>query len=319
MTKKFANLLLGVLWLLTVTLAATFWMNIKYGFNIFSAAHWAYLSEMQAYRTQIKLDFYISLIGAIIIGLTGLYFLLRPKLQTFFIEPSQMPPLPGNVDTPNILHHKSTNSNDSGITVANEPTPIKHEPESAPANIPHRPHATRPMSPMGTQRMVPNPKQNNNTNIIRTPTPKINSPEPTGPIHASDISDILEKSEYQIKPCMRIGKLIKPVVALSYDQTVWVCSENVSATDVTDALQTLVTVFDDTLGDSANDLTVRGCIINATDTPENSELIYTFDTLDEFGKFINSHPNTKPDDYDQELFDAISTYISTVTNYIGKQ
>ena len=34
---------------------------------------------------------------------------------------------------------------------------------------------------------------------------------------------------------------------------------------------------------------------------------------------MNAHQNTKTEDYDPELFDAISTYISTVTNYIGKQ
>lgn len=124
---------------------------------------------------------------------------------------------------------------------------------------------------------------------------------------------------YIIKPCTRIGKLIKPVVALSYDQTIWVCSENVSGADVLDALQTLIAVFDDTLGDTANDLTVRGCIINSPDSAENSELITTFGTTDEFQEFMTNHPNIKPADYDQDLFDAISTYIGTVTNYIGKQ
>ena len=156
MTKKFGNILLGLLWLMTITLATTFWMNIKYGFNIFSAAHWAYLSELQAYRTQIKLDFYISLIAAIIIGLTGLYFLLRPKLQTFFIEPSQMPPLPGRVDTPNILHHNPEEQTTP---------PAASAPQSTPTPIP-RPTPTRPMSPMGTRKTNIPQNQPNNTNFI---------------------------------------------------------------------------------------------------------------------------------------------------------
>lgn len=305
MTKKFGNILLGLLWIMTVTLAATFWMNTKYGFNIFSAAHWAYLSELQAYRTQIKLDFYISLIATIVIGLTGLYFLLRPKIQTFFIEPSQMPSPPTGVDTPNILHHNT--QNEPLQSVADEAKPVP------------RPSLTRPMSPTGIRKTNTPQNRPNNTNFIRTPAPKINAPEPTAAPHLAEISNIMEKAGYIIKPCARIGKLVKPVVALSYDQTVWVCSENVLPTDMTEALQTLITIFDDTLGDSANDMTVRGCIINSQTASETPDLVSTFNTMDEFQEFINAHPNTKPEDYDAELFDAISTYISTVTSYIGKQ
>ena len=303
MTKKFGNILLGMLWLMTITLATTFWMNIKYGFNIFSAAHWAYLSELQAYRTQIKLDFYISLIAAIIIGLTGLYFLLRPKLQTFFIEPSQMPPPVSKVDTPNILHHHESET--TAQVDANESKPMP------------RLSLTRPMSPTNMGRTLqPHMAE---TKTVPVPTPKISSPEPTASPHLAEITNIMEKAGYIMKPCARIGKLIKPVVALSYDQTVWVCSENVSTADVTDALQTLIAVFDDTLGDSANDMTVHGCIINSQTASENPDLVSTFNTLDEFQEFMNAHQNTKTEDYDPELFDAISTYISTVTNYIGKQ
>ena len=41
--------------------------------------------------------------------------------------------------------------------------------------------------------------------------------------------------------------------------------------------------------------------------------------MDALKQFISEHPNTKPDDFDSDLFDAISTYISTVMNYIGKE
>ena len=304
MTKKIGNLLLGLLWLMTITLATTFWMNTKYGFNIFSAAHWAYLSEMQAYRTQIKIDFYISLIAAIIIALTGLYFLLRPKLQTFFIEPSQMPPLPNQVTAPNILHHHETDTQQ-----AEQTNNTMSRPEI-------RPTMTRPASPMATS---------NNRPRLLTPapnlTPRLNTQSQSSAEspHMIEISSTMENAGYIVKPCARIGKLIKPVVALSYDQTVWVCSENISTADMKDALQTLIAIFDDTLGDSANDLTVHGCIIGAPEKSSDPDLISTFNTLDEFKEFMNAHPNNKPDDYDAELFDAISTYISTVTNYIGKQ
>ena len=50
-----------------------------------------------------------------------------------------------------------------------------------------------------------------------------------------------------------------------------------------------------------------------------TDLVLTFKTIDEFRKFMNEHQNNKPEDFDSELFDAVSTYISTVMNYIGKQ
>lgn len=304
MTKKIGNLLLGLLWLMTITLATTFWMNTKYGFNIFSAAHWAYLSEMQAYRTQIKIDFYISLIAAIIIALTGFYFLLRPKLQTFFIEPSQMPPLPNQVDSPNILHHHETDTQQ-----AEQTNNTMSRPEI-------RPMMTRPASPMATSNNRQRP-----ANIAPVSAPRLNTQaqKTSESPHIIEISNTMENAGYVVKPCARIGKLIKPVVALSYDQTVWVCSENIPTTDMKDALQALIAIFDDTLGDSANDLTVHGCIVNTSEESSDPNLISTFNTLDEFQEFMNAHQNNKPDDYDAELFDAISTYISTVTNYIGKQ
>ena len=301
MTKKFGNFLLGLLWLLTITLATTFWMNIKYGFNIFSAAHWAYLSELQAYRTEIKLDFYISLIVAIIIGLVGMYMLTRPRRQMFFIDPAHMPPAP-NTTTINVL-----------------PQPKQPEPEIPIKNDSPRPMVTsaRPMPPTAMSTNRPRPA---NTATILAPrvTTAPNQKQTESP-HIGEISSIMENAGYIVKPCAHIGKLTKPVVALAYDRTVWVCSENVSLADIQEALQTLIAVFDDTLGDTANDMFVHGCIVNSPDESQDPALISTFKTIDEFQEFIKSHPNTKPDDYDAELFDAISTYIGTVTNYIGKQ
>ena len=85
------------------------------------------------------------------------------------------------------------------------------------------------------------------------------------------------------------------------------------------SIQTLITIFDDTLGETANDITLRGFIIEPTETVQrNDNLITTFDNTGDFIKYVSEHKNTKPEDYDAELFDAFSTYISTVTGYIGK-
>ena len=308
MTKKFDNFLLGLLWLMTITLAATFWMNIKYGFNIFSAAHWAYLSELQAYRTQIKLDFYISLIGAIVIGLTGLYLIMRGRRKTFFIEPTQIPPAP-NASASNIVLPQPERA----------PVPITPTPNNVPTS--RRPTPPRPISPSGMRtNLPPAQQQTNQQNIIPAPRPRNDAPAPRiAPQHMEEIKSIFQNAGYTPKKCARIGKLVEPMIALAYNNTVWIATSGVPVSDAMDAIQTLVTVFDDTLGDTANDMSVHACILNAPDEQTNNDLISVFKTLDEMREFMNAHPNTKPEDYDDDLFDAISTYIDTVANYIGKQ
>ena len=122
-----------------------------------------------------------------------------------------------------------------------------------------------------------------------------------------------------IKPCRKIGKIVAPVVALGYDNTLWLGASNVTLADMQDAIQTLIALFDDTLGDTAEDIIIHGCIVGGTEKSQNPDLISTFATPDELKQFMKEHQNIKPDDFDNDLFDAISTYISTVMNYIGKE
>ncbi len=303
MTKKFEKFLLGLLWLLTITLATTFWMNIKYGFNIFSAAHWAYLSELQAYRTQIKTDFYISIIAAIVIGLIGLYVLARPPRPRGDTQPKSTTKVPEQSITQ---------------TVSYETKPVS---ESVPAQQTDLPRpgipSARPLPPSGAHASPPRIQVQQTAPVATShfTAPNIKQQKPQ---HLDEISNIFQNAGYIIKKCNRIGNLIEPVIALSYDQKLWIGTSNVSASDAMDAVQTLLAVFADTLGDSANDMSVYACILNATDEPEDRDIISTFNTLDELKNFVDARRNTKPADYDQELFDAVSTYIDTVINYIGK-
>ncbi len=136
---------------------------------------------------------------------------------------------------------------------------------------------------------------------------------------ANEISKVFELSEYIVKPCKKLGRLINPVVALGYDNTVWIGTSNTSLMDVQDAIQTLIAIFDDTLGDTANDMSLRGCVINSTNSGNDyPDLISTFNNIEEFSDFIKQHKNEKPADFDAELFDAVSTYITTVIGYAGK-
>lgn len=269
---------------MTIALALTFWMNIRYGFNVMSAAHWQYLSSLQAARAAVKPEFYISLIVGIFVGVFGMYLLVRPKT-------ARIQQIPESKSQP-VLQPEQINS------------PI------VPA---------RPMSPSG-MRSVAVRQQHRPTQQIRNTALPLQQPQKINynPL-AGDISGILESTGYDIKPCNKLGQLISPVIALGYDNTVWIATSNTSVANIQDAIQTLVTIFDDTLGDTANDMSVHGCLVNPTDSENNNpDLISTFETISEFSEFMQEHQNAKPADFDSELFDAVSTYVTTVIGYAGK-
>ena len=310
MKRFFDKFLLGLLWLLSITLATTFWMNTNYGFDVLSAAHWEYLGTLQAHQTEIKPDFYISLIIALFIALFGLYLIVRPRPRHIKLTESTTPK--------------------SNTLVIAQPTTVQQAPKTEPettktkSDFTPRPAPTislsnRPISPMGLRPPTTHPLTTVNKQTLQ-PTQKTTIPTP--PIqntNSHEIERALETNEYIVKKCDRVGKLQNPIVAIAYDQSVWIIATKASPNTMVDAIQTLITIFDDTLGETANDITLRGFIIEPTETVQrNDNLITTFDNTGDFIKYVSEHKNTKPEDYDAELFDAFSTYISTVTGYIGK-
>lgn len=311
MKRFFEKFLLGILWLLSITLITTLWMNTNYGFDMLSAAHWEYLGTLQANRSEIKPDFYISLIAALFIALIGLYLIVRPRTKRIKDTTSTMPQKSNIVIVPQ--------------QPVIQPTPAPEKPKVeykteqtfTPRPAPAISLTTRPMSPMGLRPPTQRP-----TATIPTPPlqPKpMATPQPVQNTNSPEIRTALESGEYIIKKCDRIGKLQNPIVAIAYDQSMWIIATKASPNTMVDAIQTLVTIFDDTLGETANDIKLRGFIIEPTEPVQRSDdLIITFDNTADFVKYVSEHKNIKPDDYDAELFEAFSTYIGTVTGYIGK-
>ncbi len=295
MKRNFEKILLGILWLMTVTIATTFWMNVRYGFNILSAAHWEYLATLQADRASIRLGFYTSIIIAIMVGLIGLYMIVRPRFRKLKITTQTNPtPQSKQKDLPMVAYQPGT---------------------------PTRPNMARPLSPTT---MHTNVHTSNNGPLPTPTTPNTTYTMPTTPPTANvnplahQISNMFESAGYNVKTSKRIGKLISPVVALGYDQSILIGVSHESDENAQDAVGTLVSIFDDTLGNSANDMSVLVCSVepigtNTTDTAT----IRHFATLSEFQEFMNATQNIKPDDFDQDLFDAVSTYINTVITHLG--
>ncbi len=290
MKRFFDKVLLAGLWLITATIATAFWMNTRYGFNILSSAHWAYLSELQANRTNIKNDFYISLVAAAVIALVGLYLIIRPHRRKIVLA-------------------QGTKKEVSNITTEAVPEQQKQVVSAA----------RRPIAPAGLGFGV-----RNSATPVPHPTATAYSPQITPPNAepsqnplATEILSIFESAGYIIKKCNKINGLKNPVMAIGYNQQIWLGSSNIAPEIMQDAIESLVAIFDDTLGDTAQDIEIRGVIVNPTSKENSSpDLITIFDNTKELQNFIE--PNEKPADFDRDLFDAFSTYIDTVSGYIGK-
>ena len=286
MNKNIEKIFLGLLWLMMVSLAITFWMSVNYGFNIFSGAHWTYLSSLQANRAQIKPGFYTSLIVALGIALGGLYFLVRP-------------------------HFRKINLKQDNQTKDKPVLPTTPQPNSI----------IRPSSPLVGQIQKDAPKQIYSTaTTSNAAAPTSQKPQVNENPLAEQISNVLETAGYLMKPCKKIGDLMSPVVALGYNETLWIGASNISPAAMMSAIGKITNIFEDTLGDSAHDISLHGCIIAPSDTENpDADKIALFEDIDKFKEFMENNKNVLPPDYDAELFEAISTYISTVVGHLGKQ
>ena len=308
MKINFDKIFLGILWLMTATLATTFWMNTKYGFNIFSSEHWAYLSQLQSQRTNIKSGFYISLVFALIVSVVVLYFLIRPRFRKI--------PMPVASDTKSndVIEQPTTSIKQADKQRTTQPEQDKDKTINT-TNIPQNVFGlSRPISPMSgtvvkdmTQyKPAPmvNPGQNAEQREIET---------------TKKIDEIFGKAGYTVKKCSNIAGITHTAFAIGYNQSVWVGLTEKTAEQGQSVIDTLVTFFSDTLGETAEEINVHVCIVNpAKDSVSESDTLHLFSTIDELNNFMTENPNTEPEDFEPEIFEAFSSYIDTVTNYIGK-
>ena len=301
MKNRVNYILITLLWLLAVTLGASFWFNTKYGFNIFLSQHWQYLAYMQASGQPINYSFYLSLVIVIFITMFGLFLLLQPHHRKIVIPVTDL----SNTQTQqqNIGYQRPTT-----VPATNIVTEQKTETRVAPVSS-----ATAPVRP---------PRLN-----IPTVTQRISTPAPMVPLRSSnrvtnpeqdyaDIHNVFTSAGFVYKGAPRIKNVQTAVIAIGTDEVLWIGAKDVSLSDMQRAVDTLQGVFTDTLEDL--EINVNAFIIGAPQDSENNDDIMIFATVDDLRAYISAHPNTPPSEDEQENFDAYSGYIGTVVDYIGK-
>ncbi len=298
MRDKLDNFLLAILWLLASMLGVCFWFNIRFGFNIFSSAHWHHLAYMQAAQNPVSPLFYISMVISVIVVLSGLYLLVRPRLRKFRIPTRNVPTHIPTVAQKPVAQTQHTHTN-------NPPTPSV-APSATPDTTTMAPTLTRP------------PRLN------IAITPQLFSAPPPQPTSATpaqndwpEIREIFESAGYTVKGTPRIGATQTAILAIGTGEVLWLGAVGIPTTALQSAIDTINQIFSDTLDDII--INVNGFVISAPDaTAPGAPNILTFDTPNALRQYMNEHRNPPLDEDDNGNFDAFSAYISTVIDYIGK-
>lgn len=290
MKKRIDNFLLGILWLLAAVLATSFWFNIRFGFDLFSGAHWSYLAQLQATNNSVNVSFYISLAIATLITLLGLYIIIRPRFRKINFASAT---------------NTSNQTKDKENTDINEEKTLQSTPTSSYSDI--RPPKLN--LPKQTIQHIP---------VIHDSTPKTLPIEPPYTTQKDDIIDIFKRYGYTIKKTPNISGIKTVLFAIAPNEVVWMGAENISTLEMKQAVTELNKLFVDSLEDLT--ININAFIFKPSDTTDNNDDIFIFNSISELADFIKSNPaDPTPTDKDKlETFNAFSEYINVVIDFINR-
>lgn len=280
MKNKFDNILLTILWLLAMCLGTDFWLNTKFNFNIFSGEHWKYLSYIQASNQHINLLFYVSLAVAIAITIIGMYILIHPNIVKI------------------VKRRKNISNTRQPAPITPSITPKTETPTQSTPIMPVRP---------------PRPTMVNTIKTTPSPTVKQTNTPQTSNLHISEIEQIFTDANYVTKKAPKINGIQISLFAVGTNETVFIGAENVSIDDMQAIIDKLNGIFTETLEDI--EITIVPFIITTQQIQSDNILI--FQDLSELSSYMNEHQNPPLSDDDDGNFEAFSSYITTVGEYIG--
>lgn len=284
--KKYSEKLLTAILLSTsVLLALSFWLNIRFNFNIFSAHHWDKLATLQASHTPINIGFYISIGVALFIFILGLYMIYKPKFHKISINQNQQISI--------VQQPSNETTTDSINNIPKQNLAIQQPPQL------HLPKNT-----ISTTR--------NNIRNTATQTVKPESNRVT--IYDTQLSQIFSDNKYLVKPNIKISDFTSNLFAIGKDEIVWVGAVDCDINIFRNALDKLQSVFTDTLEDIP--ITIYPFILDDKRIYDSDENIVVFHDITDLKNAISQNPNGDISEEEQENFDAYSEYIDTIIQYI---
>lgn len=307
MRIRLDNILLCILWLLAVTLGTAFWFNTIFGFDIFSATHWQYVSSLQAAQTPIKAGFYVSMAVSIFITIFGLYLIVRPRKRHIRLPILKI----SNQTTTQPSQQKEQKNSTPPVQNTDASTLDTPPAEMRPTQIPTAP--TPPPSARPPRLNIPVSSHQYNSNKMATPQPR----QQNNNYNVDQMAEIFTASGYTIKPNVRVNGITTSLIAIGTNETMWVGCVGVKTTDVRAILEKFEQIFSDTLDETY--IGINGFVISAPDAATSEfQDILMFNTIDELRKYMQQNPNPPLPADDDGMFDAYSQYIDAVITHMVK-
>ena len=293
MRNKFEQILLSILWGMSVLLGLTFWLNTNFGFNVFLIQHWQNLSVLQATQTPISTGFYLSFCIAIFVFLVGIYIILGAHKTTKTIK---------TITTTTTITTKE-------ILPAQEQIP-EQIPYQAPASAIGMTRPPKLNLPSNMAQIAANhhAMQQNQQTISSVDNTKM---------YDSELADIFTNNAYLVKPDVIISGFKTNLFAIGNNEVVWVGAVNCDLNQFKQKIEKLKNTFKETLEDIP--ITVYAFVLDIMhkyDSNQSESDLLIFHSIDELKQFISQAQGADIEESDQENFDAYSEYIDTIIKYM---
>lgn len=291
MRNKFEHFLLSFLLGIAVLLGLSFWLNVIYGFNLFSKEHWNELARLQAEQIPVSTGFYVSIIVAVFIFVFGILLLYiiptikrtREKVSNSFLSTAPMVP-----------RHKAEEKNDDTTIF---------EPQMPKLNMSQPPKLNLPSN------MAEIMQQRNENNQSKVKEPVTD--------YDAILTQIFKDKGFMVKPNPVISRFSPNLFAIAPNEIVWIGAVDTDINKLQSAINRLDGIFTDTLEDIK--ININAFLIDTKNTYQSNDSIFVFKTLEELKTFVTELPPAWPKDMsnaDQENFDAYSEYIDTIIQYV---
>jgi hypothetical protein len=278
MKKYLGQILSSILLGISLLLALSFWLNVKFGFNLFYAQHWDELAQLQASHEHINNMFYVSIGTAILVFIVGLYMIFKPRQNITISKDINMPKqkTTTNVVIENNIEHTQQDTTRNAIILSSPPK----------LNLPKN------TAKLALQRYAEMMTQQN---------------------YDSQLFEIFTNAGYVIKPNITVNGFTTNLFAIGTGEKVWFGAIDCDQDKFKSAVNRLNSIFIETLEDVP--INVSAFILDTKGLYNTDDDALVFHTLDELKEFMAIQLNPPLTDSERENFDAYSNYIDTVIQY----
>lgn len=284
MKKYLGQILATTLLGTSILLGLSFWLNVRFSFNMLNTTHWNELSKLQAAHTPINKLFYISLGVAIFLFILGAHLIFRPRFRNIFKSDK-------TTNTYQPIHMAQTNAEKEQIPLPQSTIFLRQPPK---LNLPKNLVAIA-MKKHALQQSQQKPDVKQSTT------------------YDSELSEIFNDAGYVVKPNLTITGFTTNLFAIGTNEKVWFGAVDCDIEKFTTAVNRLKSIFIETLDDVP--INISAFILDTNHVYESSNEALIFHSMNELKEFISKNPNPDIIDSERENFDAYSDYVDTIIQY----